>query len=226
MKNIFTTVALCLFCTFGVIAQNYTAVPVVLVDNHLSVNGIVQLSIPNYDPNEIQIEPLGGSVAVPSTDQEYTIAEYPTLDAVWNICNGNAVWTWNLVTLDTYSGQGMNIGYAALKFTGEPYRYGYAKFDKSVPGAWVEFGYFVEGVGVDEWTNTISVSPNPVADVIRLNNVEGTRIAVYSAAGQQVKSVDNAAANTVISVSDLSSGVYFVKITSGSKVNTVKFVKE
>ena len=205
MKNIFTIVAICLFCAFGVFAQNYTAVPVALVDNHLTVNGIVQLSIPNYDPNEIQIEPLGGSVAV---------------------CNGNAVWTWNLVTLDTYSGQGMNTGYAALKFTGDPYRYGYAKFDKSVPGAWVEFGYFVEGVGVDEWTNTVSVSPNPVADVIRLNNVEGTRIAVYSAAGQQVKSVDNAAANTVISVSDLSSGVYFVKVTSGSKVNTVKFVKE
>ena len=61
---------------------------------------------------------------------------------------------------------------------------------------------------------------------IRLNNVEGARIAVYSATGQQVKSVDNAAANTEISVSDLSSGIYFVKITSGSKENTVKFVKE
>ena len=226
MKNIFMAMALCLVCAFNVFAQNYTTVPVALVDNHLSVNGIVQLSIPHYDPNEVQIEPLGGFVAVPSTDQEYTIAEYPTLDAVWHICNGNAVWTRNLVTLDTYSGQEMNIGYAALKFAGSPYKYGYAKFDKSVPGAWVEFGYFVEGVGVDEWTSTISVSPNPVADAIRLNNVEGARIAVYSATGQQVKSVDNAAANTEISVSDLSSGIYFVKITSGSKVNTVKFVKE
>ena len=226
MKNIFMAMALCLVCAFNVFAQNYTAVPVALVDNRLSVNGIVQLAVPNYDPNEIQIDPMGGFVGVPSTDQEYTIAEYPNLDAVWNICNGDAVWAWNLVTLDTYSGQGMNIGYAALKFSGSPYKYGYAKFDKSVPGGWIEFGYFVEGVGVDEWTSAISVSPNPVADAIRLNNVEGARIAVYSVTGQQVKSVDNAAANTVIGVSDLSSGIYFVKITCGSKENTVKFVKE
>jgi len=226
MKNIFMAMALCLVCAFNVFAQNYTTVPVALVDNRLSVNGIVQLVVPNYDPNEIQIDPMGGFVAVPSTDQEYTVAEYASLDEVWNACNSSTVWSSNMVTLDTYSGQGMNIGYAALKFAGSPYKYGYAKFDKSVPGGWLEFGYFVEGVGVEEWTNTISVSPNPATDAIRLNNVEGSRIAVYSTAGQQVKSVDNAPANTVIGVSDLSSGVYFVKITSGSKVNTVKFVKE
>lgn len=226
MKNIFTTVALCLVCAFSVFAQNYSTVQITPVNGVLVVNGINQISIPNYDPSEVQLEPMSGFVAVPNSDQMYTVAEYASLDEVWNACNSSIAWSSNMVTLDTYSGQGMNVGYAALKFSGTPNTYGYAKFDKTVSGGWLEFGYFVEGVGVDEWTNTISVSPNPVANAIRLNNVEGARIAVYSAAGQQVKSVDNAAANTVISVSDLSSGIYFVKITSGGKVNTVKFVKE
>lgn len=218
--------ALCLVCAFNVFAQNYTTVPVALVDNHLSVNGIVQLSIPNYDPNEVQIEPLGGFVAVPSTDQEYTVAEYASLDEVWNACNSSTVWSSNLVTLDTYSGEGMNTGYAALKFSGTPNTYGYAKFDKTVAGGWTEFGYFTTGNGVAERTNTISVYPNPVVETIRINNAEEAHVAIYDMKGQQVKLVEYANANTMINVSDLSSGVYFVKIASGSKVNTVKFVKE
>lgn len=226
MKNIFTTMALCLVCAFGAFAQNYSTVQITPVNGVLTVNGVDQITIPNYDPSEVQLEPMAGFVAVPNNDQMYTVAEFATLDAVWNACNSSAIWADNLVTLDTYSGEGMNTGYAALKFSGTPNTYGYAKFDKSVSGGWTEFGYFTTGNGVAEWTNTISVYPNPVVETLCINNVEGARIAVYSATGQQVKSVDNAAANTVIGVSDLSAGIYFVKIISGSKVNTVKFVKE
>ncbi|MBR2772200.1 MAG: hypothetical protein IKD78_09380, partial [Bacteroidales bacterium] len=81
---------------------------------------------------EVQLEPMAGSVAVPNADQMYTVAEFATLDAVWNACNASAIWADNMVTLDTYSGQGMNTGYAALKFSGTPNTYGYAKFDKTV----------------------------------------------------------------------------------------------
>ena len=226
MKNIFTTVALCLVCAFSLFAQNYSTVQITPVNGVLVVNGINQISIPNYDPSEVQLEPMAGFVAVPNNDQMYTVAEFATLDAVWNACNSSAIWADNMVTLDTYSGQGIDIGYAALKFSGTPNTYGYAKFDKTIVGGWLEFGYFTDGTGVAEWSNTVSVYPNPVVETINIVNAEGARVAVYNATGQQVKSVDNAAANTVISVSDLSSGVYFMKVTSGSKVNTVKFVKE
>ncbi|MCR4738525.1 MAG: T9SS type A sorting domain-containing protein [Bacteroidales bacterium] len=226
MKNIFTTMALCLVCAFGAFAQNYSTVQITPVNGVLTVNGVDQITIPNYDPSEVQLEPMAGFVAVPSADQMYTVAEYATLDAVWNACNSSAIWADNLVTLDTYSGEGMNTGYAALKFSGTPNTYGYAKFDKSVSGGWTEFGYFTTGNGVAERTNTISVYPNPVVETIRINNAEEAHVAIYDMKGQQVKLVEYANANTMINVSDLSSGVYFVKVTSGSKVNTVKFVKE
>lgn len=226
MKNIITTVALCLVCAFSVFAQNYSTVQISPVNGVLVVNGINQISIPNYDPSEVQLEPMAGSVAVPNADQMYTVAEFATLDAVWNACNSSAIWADNMVTLDTYSGQGINTGYAALKFSGTPNTYGYAKFDKNVSGGWTEFGYFTTGSGVAEWTNAVSVFPNPVTESIRLNNAEGVRIAIHNTYGQEVKVVAKAAADASINVSDLSSGLYFVKITNGNKENTVKFVKE
>ena len=82
MKNIFTTVALCLVCAFGVFAQNYTTVQITPVNGVLTVNGVDQISIPNFDPSEVQLEPLSGFVAVPSSDQMYTVAEYASLDDV------------------------------------------------------------------------------------------------------------------------------------------------
>ncbi len=226
MKNIFTTVALCLVCAFGVFAQNYTTVQITPVNGVLTVNGVDQISIPNFDPSEVQLEPMSGFVAVPNADQMYTVAEYASLDDVWSACNGSAVWTSNLVTLDTYSGQGMNTGYAALKFSGTPNTYGYAKFDKSVSGGWTEFGYFTDGVGVTDWSNTIAVYPNPVVETLCINNAEGSHVAIYNMKGQQVRLVEHADANTTVNVSSLSAGVYFVRITGDNRVNTVKFVKE
>ena len=226
MKNIFTTVALCLVCAFGVFAQNYTTVQITPVNGVLTVNGVDQISIPNFDPSEVQLEPMSGFVAVPNADQMYTVAEYASLDDVWSACNGSAVWTSNLVTLDTYSGEGMNTGYAALKFSGTPNTFGYAKFDKNVSGGWTEFGYFTDGVGVAEWSNTVSVYPNPVVETLCINNAEGSYMAIYNMKGQQVRLVEHVDANTTVNVSSLSAGVYFVRITGDKRVNTVKFVKE
>lgn len=226
MKKIFTTVTFCLICAFGAFAQNYSTVQITPVNGILTVNGIAQISIPNYDPSEVQLEPMAGTVAVPSSDQMYTVAEFASLDDVWNACNSTAVWSSNMVTLDTYSGQGMNAGYAALKFSGTPNTFGYAKFDKNVSGGWTEFGYFTSGSGVAEWTNAISVYPNPVVETINIRNAEGSRIVIYNSNGQIVKQIENAESNASVNVTSLSAGVYFVQITLDNQVNTVKFVKE
>lgn len=226
MKKIFTTAAFCLICIFGAYAQNYSTVQITPVNGVLTVNGIAQISIPNYDPSEVQLEPMSGSVAVPSSDQMYTVQEFASLDDVWNACNSSAVWSSNMVTLDTYSGQGMNVGYAALKFAGTPNTYGYAKFDKNISGGWTEFGYFTSGSGIAEWTNTISIYPNPVVETISIRNAEGSRIVIYNSNGQLVKQIENAESNASVNVTSLSAGVYFVQITLDNQVNTVKFVKE
>ena len=227
MKKFLLAMVLCIVCTFGAFAQNYSTVQITPRSGNLIVNGIPQISIPNYDPSEVQLEPISGSVAVPSTDQMYTVAEYATLDNVWTACNSSsAIWSNNMVTLDTYSGQGMNTGYVALKFAGSPNTYGYAKFDKSVSGGWTEFGYFTSGTGIEDVTSTISIYPNPVAEEFVINNVEGTQIAIYSVNGQEVKHIENAKANEQIHVADLSAGTYIVRISSHDKVTTMKFVKE
>lgn len=226
MKNIFMAMALCLLCAFSVFAQNYSTVQITPVNGVLVVNGINQISIPNYDPSEVQLEPMAGFVAVPNADQMYTVAEFATLDAVWNACNASAIWADNMVTLDTYSGQGMNTGYAALKFSGTPNTYGYAKFDKNVSGGWTEFGYFTTGTGVAEWTNTVSIYPNPVVETINISNAEGSRIAIYNSNGQVVKQIEKAESHAAVNVSSLSAGIYWMQITSDNGVNTVKFVKE
>ena len=217
---------LCLVCTFGVFAQNYSTVQVTPQNGVLTVNGIEQISIPNYDPSEVQLEPMAGRVAVPSSDQSYTIAEFATLDAVYAyFINSSAIWSENLVTLDTYSGQ-YNTGYAALFFAGSPNTRGYAKFDKSVSGGWTEFGYFTTGSGINELSNVISVCPNPVKDILSIDNAEGAQISICNMNGQEVMHIEKAMVNEKVNVSDLSAGVYFVRIACGNNSNTMKFVKE
>lgn len=218
---------LCLVCTFGVFAQNYSTVQVTPQNGVLTVNGIEQISIPNYDPSEVQLEPIAGQVAIPSSDQAYTVAEFATLDAVYNYTTGNsAIWTSNMVTLDTYSGQSLTTGYAALKFSGTPNTYGYAKFDKNVSGGWTEFGYFTTGSGINELSNVISVCPNPVKDILSIDNAEGAQISICNMNGQEVMHIEKAMVNEKVNVSDLSAGVYFVRIACGNNSNTMKFVKE
>ena len=120
----------------------------------------------------------------------------------------------------------MNVGYAALKFAGTPNTYGYAKFDKTVSGGWIEFGYFTSGSDVAEWANTISVYPNPVTETLSIRNAEGSRVAIYNANGQIVKLIEKAEPNATVNVTSLSVGVYYVQITQDNRVNTVKFVKQ
>ena len=226
MRKCFVAMVLSLVCTLGGFAQNYSTVQITPQNGVLVVNGIQQISIPNYDPSEVQLEPMAGRVAVPSSDQSYTIAEFATLDAVYACFpNSSVIWSDNLVTLDTYSGQ-YNTGYAALFFSGSPNTYGYAKFDKSVSGGWIEFGYFTAGSGINELSNIISVCPNPVKDVLSIDNAEGAQISICNMNGQEMMHIEKAIVNEKVNVSDLSSGVYFVRIAYGNKLNTMKFVKE
>lgn len=70
--------------------------------------------------------------------------------------------------------------------------------------------------------------PNPANDILNFNIQRfsaNTIIEIYSALGQRVLETKVASANGSITVSPLSSGIYFCRITSGTSTSIIKFIK-
>lgn len=76
---------------------------------------------------------------------------------------------------------------------------------------------------------TVLLYPNPVHEVLNINT-QGfsatTMIEIYSALGQKVLETKIASATGSIGVSQLASGIYFCRITSGTNTTTTKFIKQ
>jgi hypothetical protein len=61
--------------------------------------------------------------------------------------------------------------------------------------------------------NSIKVYPNPVLDVLNIDNLaENAVISIFDVAGKQIIYTVNKQLNTSLSLSNLSAGIYFVKI--------------
>jgi hypothetical protein len=74
--------------------------------------------------------------------------------------------------------------------------------------------------------HTLVLYPNPADAVLNIKNISAekiSKIAIYSTNGALIKETGSAEA---ISVSELQSGIYFVKIISGDKVHNAKFIKK
>jgi hypothetical protein len=79
-----------------------------------------------------------------------------------------------------------------------------------------EYAKWVEGIGSSTEdkvavASTLMIYPNPASDFIQLNKV--TDVDVYNLNGQIVKSAQN---TQVVNISDVASGLYFVKDTEGN----------
>ena len=84
-------------------------------------------------------------------------------------------------------------------------------------------------LGVDDFTiEALSVSPNPVKDVITINSPVGfDSVEVYNQLGQLVlESNSSLMNNNRLDLSALNSGMYLVKINADNKSKTVKIIKE
>lgn len=70
----------------------------------------------------------------------------------------------------------------------------------------------------------ISMYPNPVTDMLHLDSTHTiTKIEVFAMSGLMV--MNDAAENNVVNLSELQSGIYFVKVYVGDNVSTMKFSK-
>ena len=77
-------------------------------------------------------------------------------------------------------------------------------------------------------SNQIRVFPNPATTILNIqNNTTETyaSVDIYSISGAKVKSLKATESLTTISVADLQSGIYFVKVTMNNQVGNYKFIK-
>lgn len=92
---------------------------------------------------------------------------------------------------------------------------------------YLEFGVAL-GVQNNAIDALIGLYPNPATTVLNIENASTFTIdavAIYSVNGSLLREVKNQQNLETISVADLASGIYFVKIKSNDKVITKKFVK-
>ena len=69
---------------------------------------------------------------------------------------------------------------------------------------------------------SISLYPNPANNIIYLSGVENETVEIYNIFGQSVKTVNNYNSNTEINISDLSKGVYLIKIDNSQSLRFIK----
>jgi hypothetical protein len=86
-----------------------------------------------------------------------------------------------------------------------------------------DFSIAVSNAAEENIAETIAVYPNPTSSMVTIANAEGKDIIVVNSLGQVVASIENAAANQTIDVSNFANGTYFVKVDAEVvKLNVVK----
>lgn len=78
----------------------------------------------------------------------------------------------------------------------------------------------------NELKTGFTIAPNPVANTFTISSIDGleiSKVEMYNALGQKVKIVNPK--ETVIDVSELSSGVYFITLTNKNGTQKQKFLK-
>ncbi len=94
---------------------------------------------------------------------------------------------------------------------------------------------FIDDVTVTETLSTdkfdavkVAVFPNPVRDILNINLLESitAKVSISDINGRTVKNININEANASINVSDLSSGVYMLNITTDKGTSTKKIIKQ
>tara|TARA_R100000988_G_scaffold69845_1_gene35892 strand:- start:1053 stop:1961 length:909 start_codon:yes stop_codon:yes gene_type:complete len=96
-------------------------------------------------------------------------------------------------------------------------------------GSGVSQNFGSDGVQVilgveDVITNQVVMYPNPATSILNIKNAENATIQVFDILGKELMLVPNISAQQEINVSNLQTGTYLVKITSGAVVTTEKFI--
>lgn len=81
---------------------------------------------------------------------------------------------------------------------------------------------FPNSIQTENAWNDFMIYPNPVQDMLTIENVENAKIEIFNMLGMRIKTVDNADFKTQINLSNFSEGTYIVRVTSEKGVGTRK----
>jgi hypothetical protein len=70
------------------------------------------------------------------------------------------------------------------------------------------------------------ISPNPATEVIVIGINEKSKVTIYNSHGTEVISEQVIEADGMLSVNQLSNGIYYVRIDTGSEIITQKLIKQ
>lgn len=81
----------------------------------------------------------------------------------------------------------------------------------------------------NSFENAIKLFPNPVSEMLNIENTSNynvSNVSIYSISGALVKEINSQNSIQTIPVSDLQTGLYFVKIQVNDEVKNFKFIKK
>ena len=83
-----------------------------------------------------------------------------------------------------------------------------------------------QGLSVDDVdiSDAIRLYPNPTTGTFALNKA-ATQIELYDMAGRQIKTFSDTEFNTPLDISNLSNGIYFIKIATPEGTGTKRLIK-
>ena len=75
------------------------------------------------------------------------------------------------------------------------------------------------------YKNDINIFPNPVKDILTIENIENSKIMIYDISGKTVYLKQTNNNNEKINLSEFNRGVYFITISNNEEIITKKIVK-
>ncbi len=74
--------------------------------------------------------------------------------------------------------------------------------------------------------NTVSFYPNPVKDILYLDNIPASKATIYSLLGQQLEVKNMETASSSIDMSKYAKGIYLITLENENQTQTIKVIKE
>lgn len=78
-------------------------------------------------------------------------------------------------------------------------------------------------------TKSTIIYPNPIKDIFNISlgstDIRKVSISIYNSLGKQIKDIKAQSQSTSINISNLSKGIYFIKVSAGQKMTTYKIIK-